>query len=125
METKDIKSEILKKLEGLKEKILSFFFKRNTKKITSLNDKNELIAEAIKESQKKFENQVKEEKENFAREKERIINEKKAQIKQIEIDKKKEINENNKKFKDLISYLDSIKYDKQKIIEYFQNNNFN
>ena len=88
---------------------MSFFFKRNAKKITSLNDKNELIAEAIKESQKKFENQVKEEKENFAREKERIINEKKAQIIQIEIDKKKEINENNKKFKDLISYLDSIK----------------
>lgn len=104
---------------------MSFFFKRNAKKITSLNDKNELIAEAIKESQKKFENQVKEEKENFAREKERIINEKKAQIKQIEIDKKKEINENNKKFKDLISYLDSIKNDKQKIIEFFQNNNFN
>ena len=92
---------------------MSFFFKRNAKKITSLNDKNELIAEAIKESQKKFENQVKEEKENFAREKERIINEKKAQIIQIEIDKKKEINENNKKFKDLISYLDSIKNDKQ------------
>lgn len=104
---------------------MSFFFKRNAKKITSLNDKNELIAEAIKESQKKFENQVKEEKENFAREKERIINEKKAQIIQIEIDKKKEINENNKKFKDLISYLDSIKNDKQKIIEFFQNNNFN
>lgn len=104
---------------------MSFFFKRNAKKITSLNDKNELIAEAIKESQKKFENQVKEEKENFAREKERIINEKKAQIKQIEIDKKKEINENNKKFKDLISYLDSIKNDKQKIIEFFQNSNFN
>ena len=100
---------------------MSFFFKRNIKKITSLNDKNELIAEAIKESQKKFENQVKEEKENFAREKERIINEKKAQIKQIEIDKKKEINENNKKIKDLISYLDSIKNDKQKIIEFFQN----
>lgn len=104
---------------------MSFFFKRNAKKITSLNDKNELIAEAIKESQKKFENQVKEEKENFAREKERIINEKKAQIIQIEIDKKKEINENNKKFKDLISYLDSIKNDKQKIIEFFQNSNFN
>ena len=100
---------------------MSFFFKRNAKKITSLNDKNELIAEAIKESQKKFDNQVKEEKENFAREKERIINEKKAQIIQIEIDKKKEINENNKKFKDLISYLDSIKNDKQKIIEFFQN----
>ena len=100
---------------------MSFFFKRNAKKITSLNDKNELIAEAIKESQKKFENQVKEEKENFAREKERIINEKKAQIIQIEIDKKKEINENNKKFKDLISYLDSIKNDKQKKIEFFQN----
>ena len=47
MESKDIKSEILKKLEGLKEKILSFFFKRNAKKITSLNDKNELIVEAI------------------------------------------------------------------------------
>ena len=104
---------------------MSFFFKRNAKKITSLNDKNELIVEAIKENQKIFENQVKEEKENFAREKERIINEKKAQIKQIEIDKKKEINENNKKFKDLISYLDSIKNDKQKIIEFFQNNNFN
>ena len=56
MESKDIKSEILKKLEGLKEKILSVFFKRNSKKITSLSDKNELIAEAIKDSQKKFEN---------------------------------------------------------------------
>ena len=100
---------------------MSFFFKRNAKKITSLNDKNELIVEAIKENQKIFENQVKEEKENFAMEKERIINGKKAQIKQIEIDKKKEINENNKKFKDLISYLDSIKNDKQKIIEFFQN----
>ena len=53
-----------------------------------------------------------------------IIQKKKKTIRQIEHDKKTKIDENNKKYRNLLSYLDTIKNDKKKLIEFFQNSNY-
>ena len=76
----------------------------------------------MKQNQKKFEKKLKEENEIFIKEKEIILKEKKETIKLIENKKINTIQENNKKYKNIISYLDSIKNDRKKLIEFFQNN---
>jgi hypothetical protein len=88
------------------------------------NDKRGLIDEKIKENQKKFENNIREENENFYREKELIEKEKKEKIKSIETNTKSKIDENEKKYKKLLSHLDTIKNDKKKLIEFFKNYNY-
>lgn len=126
----DIINSIKSKLNELEEKSSSYKLKRFEKnlmkkyrKILS-NDKMGLIAEIIKENQKKFENNIREEEEIFNREKELIDKEKKEKIKSIETNTKSKINENEKKYKKLLSYLDTIKNDKKKLIEFFQNSNY-
>lgn len=74
----------------------------------------------MKENEKNLEKQIKEENENFIQQKEVIIQQKKEQMRQIEIVKRNRIKEDNEKYKNLLSYLDKIKNDKQKIIEFFQ-----
>lgn len=127
MESKNIKNEIMKGLESLRAKILNFFTifsKGNNKTNSSSDEKKEIIIQAINQSQKKYEKEVKDEEEKFKKEKENIINQKKEEIKKIEKNKKKEIEKENKKHKDLLSYLDSIKNDRDKIIEFLQNKNY-
>lgn len=126
----DIINSIKSNLNELEEKSSSYKLKRFEKnlmkkyrKILS-NDKMGLIAEIIKENQKKFENNIREEEEIFNREKELIDKEKKEKIKSIETNTKSKINENEKKYKKLLSYLDTIKNDKKKLIEFFQNSNY-
>jgi hypothetical protein len=67
---------------------------------------------------------IKEENENFAKEREIIIKEKKESIKLIEQNKKCKINESNKKYRNILAYLDSIKNDKNKLIQFFQNTHY-
>ena len=127
MESKNIKNEIIKGLESLRAKILNFFTiftKGNNKKDSSSDEKKEIIIQAINQSQKKYEKEVKDEEEKFKKEKENIINQKTEEIKKIERNKKKEIEKENKKHKDLLSYLDSIKNDRDKLIEFLQNKNY-
>ena len=126
----DIINSIKSKLNELEEKSSSYKLKRFEKnlmkkyrKILS-NYKMGLIAEIIKENQKKFENNIREEEEIFNREKELIDKEKKEKIKSIETNTKSKINENEKKYKKLLSYLDTIKNDKKKLIEFFQYSNY-
>ena len=124
MESHEIKFELKKKLEELKHKIISFFLRKKgnskTDEQISDNNKKEFFLEYFKEKQKKYEQQIKEENENFIREKAIILKNKNERIKQIEADKKKEIDESNKKYRNIFTYLDSIKNDKTKLIEYFQ-----
>ena len=125
-ETKEI---IKKKLKELEEKSELYKLKRYEKNcikkyrnILFYNDKKELIVEQMKQNQKQFEKKLKEENEIFIKEKEIILKEKKETIKLIENKKINTIQENNKKYKNIISYLDSIKNDRKKLIEFFQNN---
>ena len=125
-ETKEI---IKKKLKELEEKSKLYKLKRyeknsikKYKKILFYNDKKDIIVEKMKQNQKKIEKKLKEENEIFIKEKEIILKEKKETIKLIENKKVNTIQENNKKYKNIISYLDSIKNDRKKLIEFFQNN---
>ena len=127
----DIINTIKTKLYELEEKSRFYKLKRFEKNLMKKyrnillsNDKKALIDEKIKENQKKFENNIREENENFYREKELIEKEKKETIKSIETNKKSKINENEKKYKKLLSYLDTIKNDKKKLIEFFKNSNY-
>jgi hypothetical protein len=127
----DIINTIKTKLYELEEKSRFYKLKRFEKNLMKKyrnillsNDKKALIDEKIKENQKKFENNIREENENFYREKELIEKEKKETIKSIETNKKSKINENEKKYKKLLSHLDTIKNDKKKLIEFFKNSNY-
>ena len=127
----DIINTIKTKLYELEEKSRVYKLKRFEKNLMKRyrnillsNDKRGLIDEKIKENQKKFENNIREENENFYREKELIEKEKKEKIKSIETDTKSKIDENEKKYKKLLSHLDTIKNDKKKLIEFFKNYNY-
>ena len=127
----DIINTIKTKLYELEEKSRFYKLKRFEKNLMKKyrnillsNDKKALIDEKIKENKKKFENNIREENENFYREKELIEKEKKETIKSIETNKKSKINENEKKYKKLLSHLDTIKNDKKKLIEFFKNSNY-
>ena len=127
MEAKNIKNEIMKGLELLKSKILNLFtiFSKRNNKTDSLSDeKKEIIIQAINQSQKKYEKEAKDEEEKFKKEKDNIVRQKNEEIKKIENNTKKEIEKENKKHKDLLSYLDSIKNDRDKLIEFLQNKNY-
>lgn len=127
MEAKNISNDIKKGLEFLKEKILLFFslFSKGTDKSNSaFEEKKGMIMESINQSQKKYEKEVKDEEEKFKKEKTIILIQKNDEIKKIENNKKKEIAQDNKRHKNLLAYLDSIKNDKNKIIEFLQNKNF-
>ena len=127
-ETKEIIREKLKELEEKSELYrLKRYEKKEMKKYRKILfsiDKKELIMEYIKENQKKTEEKIKEENEIFIKEKENILKEKNETIKYIEDKKINKINENNIKFKNIISYLESIKNDKKKLIDYFRNLNY-
>ena len=127
----DIINTIKTKLYELEEKSRVYKLKRFEKNLMKKyrnillsNDKRGLIDEKIKENQKKFENNIREENENFYREKELIEKEKKEKIKSIETNTKSKIDENEKKYKKLFSHLDTIKNDKKKLIEFFKNYNY-
>jgi hypothetical protein len=127
----DIINTIKTKLYELEEKSRVYKLKRFEKNLMKKyrnillsNDKRGLIDEKIKENKKKFENNIREENENFYREKELIEKEKKEKIKSIETNTKSKIDENEKKYKKLLSHLDTIKNDKKKLIEFFKNSNY-
>ena len=127
MEAKNIKNEIMKGLESLKLKILNLFaifYKRNNKTDSLSDKKKEIIIQAINQSQKKYEKEAKDEEEKFKKEKDNIIRQKNEEIKKIENNTTTEIEKENKKHKDLLSYLDSIKNDRDKLIEFLQNKNY-
>ena len=127
----DIINTIKTKLNELEEKSKLYKLKRYEKKMMKKyrnmllsNDKKELIVEKMKEDQKIFEKSIQEENSNFYMEKKLIEKEKKEIIKSIEYNTKIKIVENDKKYKMLLSHLDSIQNDKKKLIDFFKNTNY-
>jgi hypothetical protein len=78
--------------------------------------------EEIKRQNEKHNEDIKKEMDSFEKEKEEIINRKNESIKQIEIKKQNLITENDTKYKKIITYLEEIKNDKNKLIEFLSDN---
>lgn len=77
--------------------------------------------EEIKKQNEKLNQEIKKEMDSFEKEKQEIIKQKNESIKQIETKKQNLIKENDNKYKEILSYLDSIKNDRNKLIEFFKN----
>ena len=92
------------------------------KYIKNLFVKEEYVKEHIENMKKQkndFINKVKEENNDYLIKKQQIEEEKKREINLIEENKNKTNLKNKKKYKDLISQLESIKNDREKLIEFF------
>ena len=120
-------NETLKRFNELLNKSKLYKLKRHEKnemkkmrKALFFLDKKEIYNKIMEKKKKEFELQIKKENENFEKEKEKIIKEKNESIQNIESNKKRSINETNIKYKNLFTYLDSIKNDKEKILEFFK-----
>jgi uncharacterized protein (DUF3084 family) len=77
--------------------------------------------EEIKKQNENLNKEIKKEMDTFEKEKQEILQHKNESIKQIEAKKQNLIIENDKKYKNILSYLDSIKDDKNKLIEFLNN----
>ena len=129
MENKSFE-EKRKTLEYLEEKSILYKLKRWEKNILkylrNLFFKDETMTEHMKmmEEQKQYFNEeMKKENDNYEKESKKIEEEKKKDIFLIEENKNKIIEENNKKYNNLINYLESIRNDREKLIEFFNNYN--
>ena len=130
MEGKSL-SEQKKLLEELENKNILYSLKRWEKKLLKFLRKlfynNVQMKENIKimENEKKvFDEQIKKENEDYEKISKEIIDEKIREIKLIEENKSKIIEENKKIYTNLIEYLESIKNDREKLIEFFNKENF-
>ena len=126
MEGKSLKEQ-KELLEQLEEKNLYYRLKRWELKIfkylKNLFYKDQNIKEHIKnmeEQEKQYENDVKEENNNFFKLSEKIEEDKKKEIEKIEEEKNKIIEEKEQKYNNIIAKLESIKNDREKIIEFFE-----
>ena len=109
----------------LHEKSLLYKLKRWEKKLMKKLKKLYLNITFIFEQKKEIKRQnqilneeIKKEMDNLEIEKKEIIQEKEESIKKLEIEKTKLIKEDDKKFTEILSYLDSIKNDRNKLIEF-------
>ena len=125
MEDKPIKKQS-ELSNDLQNKSLFFRLKKWEKDlfkyIKNLFVKEEYVKEHIENMKKQkndFINKVKEENNDYLIKKQQIEEEKKREINLIEENKNKTILQNKKKYKDLISQLESIKNDRAKLIEFF------
>ena len=120
-------NEIKKRYNELLNKSKLYKLKRHEKnemkkmrKVLFFLDKKEIHNKIMEKKKKEFELQIKKENENFEKEKEKIIKEKNESIQNIESNKIRAIKEINIKYKNLFTYLESIKNDKEKILEFFK-----
>ena len=120
-------NEVKKRYNELLNKSKLYKLKRHEKnemkkmrKALFFLDKKEIYNKIMEKKKKEFELQIKKENENFEKEKEKIIKEKNESIQNIESNKIRAIKEINIKYKNLFTYLDSIKNDKEKILEFFK-----
>ena len=77
----------------------------------------------IKMQKAKYEKEYKKEIDNFERERQRIIAERTESIRKIHIKKNNTIKESNDKCNKILSYLDTIKNDRGKLIEFLSQKN--
>ena len=76
----------------------------------------------MEEHKQQFDEELKKENTNFEKASKEIEHQKMKEINLIEDSKNKIIEERNKKYNNLITYLESIKNDSEKIIEFFKSN---
>ena len=88
--------------------------------------KDEKMKEHLKkmdEQKRYYDEKVKNENDNFERISKEMEQEKKKEINLIEENKNKNIENNTKKYNNIISYLEIIKNDREKLIDFFTNYN--
>lgn len=99
--------KLMKKLRKLYLNITFIFEQKN-----EIKRQNQILNEEIKK-----------EMDNLEIEKKEIIQEKEESLKKLEIEKAKLIKEDDKKFTEILSYIESIKNDKNKLIEFLSRKN--
>lgn len=116
--------EIKIKYEELKEKKSMFKLKRYEKILLKKYNKyflNENFIKHIKEQKNEYYEKIAKENIEFEQEREKLRIEREEAIKKIEDETNNIIQENKKKYEKLFNYLNEIKNDKDKLIEYFNN----
>ena len=114
----------------LKEKNLLYTLKRWEKilmnKLGKILHKFKLLKdykEEIKKQNDEINENIKREMESLEVEKKLIEKEKEESIKKLEIEKQNSIKANDKKYDEILEYLNSIKNDKEKLIEFLNGKN--
>ena len=116
--------EIKIKYEELKEKKTMFKLKRYEMILLKKYNKyflNENFIKHIKEQKNEYYEKIAKENIEFEQEREKLRIEREEAIKKIEDETNNIIQENKKKYEKLFNYLNEIKNDKDKLIEYFKN----
>ena len=116
--------EMRKKYEELNNKKSMFKLKRYEKNLLKKYNKyfsNEGFIKQIEEERNIYNEKIAKENIEYLNEKERLRKEKEECIKKIENETNSIIQENKKKYEKLFNYLNEIKNDKVKLIEYFKN----
>ena len=122
--------EIKIKYEELKEKKSMFKLKRYEKILLKkynkyfLNENFIKHIKEIKEQKNEYYEEIAKENIEFEQEREKLRIEREEAIKKIEDETNNIIQENKKKYEKLFNYLNEIKNDKDKLIEYFKNPKF-
>ena len=119
-----------KMLEDLEEKSLIYKLKRWEKNILNYlrrfffkDEKMKQHMRKMEEQKQYFDEKIKKENNNFDRVSKEIEQEKKRELNLIEEKKNNTIKNNTQKYNDIILYLEKIKNDKEKLIEFFNNYN--
>jgi len=130
IEDKSFNENLLEEYEALEGKNLLYKLKRWEKNLLKKLRKFFLNISLYKEHKEEINKQniklnedIKKEMENLEIEKKEIIKEKEESIKKLEIEKKKLIDENDKKYNEILIYLESIKNDRNKLIEFLNRKN--
>jgi hypothetical protein len=130
IEDKSFNENLPEEYEALEEKNLLYKLKRWEKNLLKKLRKFFLNISLYKEHKEEINKQniklnedIKKEMENLEIEKKEIIKEKEESIKKLEIEKKKLIDENDKKYNEILIYLESIKNDRNKLIEFLNRKN--
>lgn len=130
IEDKSFNENSLEEYEALEGKNLLYKLKRWEKNLLKKLRKFFLNISLYKEHKEEINKQniklnedIKKEMENLEIEKKEIIKEKEESIKKLEIEKKKLIDENDKKYNEILIYLESIKNDRNKLIEFLNRKN--
>ena len=117
-------------LEDLEEKSLISKLKRWEKNILNYlrrfffkDEKMKQHMRKMEEQKQYFDEKIKKENNNFDRVSKEIEQEKKRELNLIEEKKNNTIKNNTQKYNDIILYLEKIKNDKEKLIEFFNNYN--
>jgi len=114
-QTEDSNEEnLLSKLKKWEKTILYYI-----KNLFFKDEKTKEHMKRMEEQKQYFNDEVKKENDNYEKLSKEIEAETRKEINLLEENKNKIIEENNKKYNDLIMYLESIKNDKEKLIEFF------